>query len=380
MISNDLEKYDSFDDMELNSRLLRNIYAMGFERPSHIQSYGIVPITQHKDILAQSQSGTGKTGAFLIGTIQNIDPSIKHPQTLIIVPTRELAIQIHSIVEQLVKHMDIQYSLCVGGMDIDKNNREKIKSQIIVGTPGRINKLIEINLLITTNIHMLVLDEMDELLSDDFSAQMKSIIDRLSYDTQKIFFSATLKEQTQKICDILMKDNYSKILLNSDEITLDGINQFFINVIHDNQKLDTLIDLYAKISISQSIIYVNTIKRGEWLHNRLIERGHAVSLIHSNFKLQDRKRILSSFARGETRVLISTDLLARGIDIQQISVVINYDIPFDIENYIHRIGRSGRFGRKGCGINFVTMNDIDQIKKIEQFYDTEIKPFREDDI
>ena len=379
MISNDLEKYDSFDDMELNSRLLRNIYAMGFERPSHIQSYGIVPITQHKDILAQSQSGTGKTGAFLIGTIQNIDPSIKHPQTLIIVPTRELAIQIHSIVEQLVKHMDIQYSLCVGGMDIDKNNREKIKSQIIVGTPGRINKLIEINLLITTNIHMLVLDEMDELLSDDFSAQMKSIIDRLSYDTQKIFFSATLKEQTQKICDILMKDNYSKILLNSDEITLDGINQFFINVIHDNQKLDTLIDLYAKISISQSIIYVNTIKRGEWLHNRLIERGHAVSLIHSNFKLQDRKRILSSFARGETRVLISTDLLARGIDIQQISVVINYDIPFDIENYIHRIGRSGRFGRKGCGINFVTMNDIDQIKKIEQFYDTEIKPFKEDE-
>lgn len=380
MISNDLDKYDSFDDMELNSRLLRNIYAMGFERPSHIQSYGIVPIIQHKDILAQSQSGTGKTGAFLIGSIQNIDISIKHPQALIIVPTRELAIQIYDIVQQLVKNMDITHSLYVGGMDIDRNNREKIKSQIIVGTPGRINKLIDINLLITTNIHMLVLDEMDELLSDDFSAQMKSIINRLSYDTQKIFFSATLKEQTQKICNIIMKENYSRILLNTDEVTLEGINQYFINVIHDNQKLDTLIDLYAKISISQSIIYVNTIKRAEWLHNRLIERGYAVSIIHSNFKLRDRKRILSNFARGDTRVLISTDLLARGIDIQQISVVINYDIPFDIENYIHRIGRSGRYGRKGCGINFMTMNDIDQIKKIENFYDTEIKPFREDDI
>lgn len=380
MISNDLDKYDSFDDMELNSRLLRNIYAMGFERPSHIQSYGIVPITQHKDILAQSQSGTGKTGAFLIGSIQNIDISIKHPQALIIVPTRELAIQIYDIVKQLVKNMDITHSLYVGGMDIDRNNREKIKSQIIVGTPGRINKLIDINLLITTNIHMLVLDEMDELLSDDFSAQMKSIINRLSYDTQKIFFSATLKEQTQKICNIIMKENYSRILLNTDEVTLEGINQYFINVIHDNQKLDTLIDLYAKISISQSIIYVNTIKRAEWLHNRLIERGYAVSIIHSNFKLRDRKRILSNFARGDTRVLISTDLLARGIDIQQISVVINYDIPFDIENYIHRIGRSGRYGRKGCGINFMTMDDIDKIKKIENFYDTEIKPFREDDI
>lgn len=367
------EIIDNFDDMKLNENLLRGIYSYGFEKPSMIQSKAVVPIASGRDVLAQSQSGTGKTGAFVIGTLQRINGNVDGCQAIIVTPTRELALQILDVCTCLGQYLNIKPILCVGGSNIYDSKRElESGCTIAIGTPGRIIDMMERRFLPTDKVKIMVLDEADEMLSNSFLHQIKTIIQCIPSDTQVCLFSATLPPEVIDLTKHFM-DNPQHILVKREQLTLEGIKQFYINVDNEKWKFDTFCDLYNTISISQSMIYVNTKKKAEDIYNRLRDQNFTASVIHSDMKHSERSAIMKEFRNGGTRILISTDLLSRGIDIQQVSIVVNYDLPNNKECYIHRIGRSGRFGRKGIAINFATQNDIWKLDELQEFYSTKIE-------
>ncbi|CAH6421205.1 Translation initiation factor eIF-4A [uncultured virus] len=363
---------DSFEKIGLKENILRGVFGYGFEKPSEIQSKAIFPIINGKDIIAQSQSGTGKTGAFVISCLQRIDENLDGCQALIISPTRELAFQIMDVCKNLGSYTRIKPVLCVGGLNIQEGRKElESKPIIVIGTPGRVIDMIEKKYLTIKNLKLLILDEADEMLSNSFMHQIKNIIELIPNNAQICLFSATMpKEILDTTTNFL--NNPEMILIKQEELTLDGIRQFYINVDHERWKLDTLSDLYDMICVSQSIIYVNTRQRAHWLKQQLEYKNFPVSVIHSKMTPLERTQIMKEFRNGSTRILLSTDLLARGIDIQQVSIVINYDLPHNKECYIHRIGRSGRFGRKGVAINFVTRDDNWRLTELKKFYNTEI--------
>lgn len=366
---------NNWDELHLKDDLLRGIYSYGFENPSPIQSKAISPIKEGKDVIAQAQSGTGKTGAFSVSCLQRIDEKKKEIQALIMAPTRELAIQIHKVVSELGDFMcekGLEVKLVIGGKSMDSDVKElENKPQIIVGTPGRIHDLIRRKKINTKTIKLMILDEADEMLSSGFKEQVYNIFQFLSNDVQLCLFSATLPLEIQNLTEKFMRDPV-KILVKTEAITLEGIKQYFVAVENDNAKYETLKDLFSALSVSQCIIYCNSIKRVSDLAEALQKDGFPVSAIHSALERDERDDAYKEFCNGKTRVLISTNLTARGIDVQQVSKVINFDIPKNIHQYIHRIGRSGRWGRKGMGINFVTRRDIKKLKEIEQYYDTQI--------
>lgn len=367
-----IKEYLSFDDMSLPENLLRGIYSYGFTNPSIIQSKAIVPLREGKDIIAQSQSGTGKTGAFSIGCLSKIDLTVNKPQAIIISPTRELAEQTKNVICDLNLKLKASVSLSVGGTSVGKNirNLEEGK-QIIIGTPGRIYDLILRRALSTRTVNLFILDEADEMLSHGFKDQIYDIFTKLPKTVQVGLFSATLPDEVLELTKKFMKDPV-EILINKEDLTLDGIKQFYIDLDQEEWKLDTLIDLYKTVTLAQTIIYVNSKGKCESLTYKLSEKGYPVAAMHSNMHPTERTQIMSDFRLGKSRILISTDLLARGIDVQQVSLVVNYDLPTNIENYIHRIGRSGRFGRKGVAINFITRDDANRLKMLQEYYSTKI--------
>lgn len=368
---------DNFDNMNLKLELLRGIYANGFEKPSNVQAQSILPMVSGRDIIVQESSGAGKTGAFTISTLQRVDESLKECQAIILSPTRELAIQTHKVISLLSRYMDISCMLCIGKTSIQENIRQAKTSHIVVGTPGRIIDLIQSNHLDVKNLKMFVLDEADDLLSSGNNAgigfldQTKDLLHLLPGTCQIALFSATMPVEMLDITKNFM-DNPLEFLKAKNHLTLEGIKQYYINVESEDYKFDTLMDLYSSIAISQAIIYVNTKKRVLSLAKRLEENEHIIACIHGDMDQQERNEIMYNFRNGNSRILITTNLLARGIDIQQISLVINYDLPHDKESYIHRIGRSGRFGRKGVSINFITNRDVRQLRELESFYQTHI--------
>jgi len=371
--SNWTEVCESFDDMKLKDELLRGIYAYGFEKPSHIQQRGIIPCIQGHDTIAQAQSGTGKTATFSISSLQRVN--IKDPdcQVLILAPTRELAHQTYKVLNDLGDYMKIQSHACVGGTAV----REDIQIlqrgvQIVVGTPGRVNDMIGRNALRLTKLRMFVLDEADEMLSRGFKDQIYDVFQYLPSEVQVCLFSATMPVEILNMTKRFMR-NPVRILVKKEALTLDGIRQFYISVEREDWKLDTLCDLYETLTITQAIIYCNTRQKTEWLQDKMTSRDFTVSCMHGEMDMSNRQLIMREFRSGSSRVLITTDLLARGIDVQQVSLVINYDLPINRENYIHRIGRSGRFGRKGVAINFVSQEDVRALREIEAFYRTEIE-------
>lgn len=369
----DTIKYNNFDDMKLKENLLRGIYSYGFEKPSVIQQKAIIPIINGKDIIAQAQSGTGKTGTFSIGVLQKIDNTLNYCQAIILSPSRELALQTYNVINNLNTYLKSKINLCIGGI-IQNYKDLKNNNQIIVGTPGRIYNLIENNIIKTNNLKLLVIDEADEMLSYEFQLQIKDIINKIPEKTQICLFSATISNDILDLTNKFM-NNPQQILVKNEELTLEGIKQFYIMVGENKYKLDVLKDLYKTVSLGQTIIYVNNIKRVEKLCKLLEKENYSVTFIHGNMEQKERNEIMEKFRLGNERVLITTDLLARGIDIQQVSVVINYDLPplKRKDNYIHRIGRSGRYGKKGVAINFVTNMDSFIIDELMKFYDTQIE-------
>ena len=363
----------NWDQLELKDNLLRGIYGQGFEEPSPIQRKSIGPMMTGKDIIAQAQSGTGKTGAFTISTIQRIDETVNEIQGLILAPTRELAIQIHSVASKMGTFVEnLTCSLLIGGRSIDTDVNEIEKGpQIIVGTPGRVHDLIRRRKINTKAIKMIVLDEADEMLSSGFKEQIYNIFQFIGNSVQIALFSATLPVEIQAITEKFMNDPI-KILVKTESVTLEGIQQYYVAIDNDAQKYETLKDLFQVISVNQCIIYCNSINRVTDLCEALTKDNFPVCCIHGDMEKGERLKVYDDFTKGAARVLISTNLTARGIDVQQVSTVINFDLPKDIHTYIHRIGRSGRWGRKGMGINFITRRDVEKIKEIETYYETQI--------
>lgn len=371
---------NNFDDMQLKTNLLRGIYGYGFEKPSLIQSKAIPFIMTGKDLIAQSQAGTGKTGAFVVGALQKIDEGVKGTQAIILAHTRELAQQIFEVSKNIGHYTNIKSVLCIGGQNIQQTQAElNNETSLVIGTPGRIIDLIKRRIISTRLIRLLIVDEADEMLSFSFQEQIKTIMKYISDKSQVCLFSATLSEQVLELTNQFMNQPHS-ILIKPEKLTLDGVKQFYIDTDTELWKFETLCDIYNILSVSQTIIYVNTIKRSIELKKQLEEKRFTVSLIHSEMQIDERIRIMKDFRSGSSRILISTDLLARGIDIQQISIVINYDFPRGKnfkESYIHRIGRSGRFGKKGIAINLLTKYDAYGVSELKEFYKTKIDPMPE---
>ncbi|KAJ2965102.1 hypothetical protein NQZ79_g99 [Umbelopsis isabellina] len=359
--------------MNLKTELLRGIYAYGFERPSTIQQRAIMPVIKGHDVIAQAQSGTGKTATFSISILQRIDVTLKATQALILAPTRELALQIQKVVLALGDFMGAECHACVGGTNV-REDMEKLRSgcHVVVGTPGRVFDMINRGAFKTDNMKMFVLDEADEMLSRGFREQIYDVFQLLPTETQVVLLSATMPPDVLEVTTKFMREPV-RILVKRDELTLEGIKQFYVAVEKEEWKLDTLSDLYETVTITQAVIFCNTRRKVDWLTDKLHAREFTVSAMHGDMSQEQREVIMKEFRSGSSRVLITTDLLARGIDVQQVSLVINYDLPANRENYLHRIGRGGRFGRKGVAINFVTSEDVRMLRDIESFYNTQIE-------
>ncbi|KAG5176385.1 eukaryotic initiation factor 4A [Tribonema minus] len=367
------EAVESFDAMELREELLRGIYAYGFEKPSAIQQRAIKPILMGKDVIAQAQSGTGKTATFAISILQKIDVGLQECQALVLAPTRELAQQIVKVVRAIGDYMNIQVHACVGGTAVRDDIRTLQNGvHVVVGTPGRVYDMINRRALRMASVKLFTLDEADEMLSRGFKDQIYDVFQFLPEKVQVALFSATMPLEVLDVTNRFMPSPV-RILVKRDELTLEGIKQFYIAVDKEEWKFDTLCDLYETLTITQAIIYCNTRRRVDWLTEKMQSRDFTVSSMHGEMGQGERDVIMREFRSGSSRVLITTDLLARGIDVQQVSLVINYDLPTNRENYIHRIGRSGRFGRKGVAINFITAGDVRYLRDIEEFYHTQVE-------
>jgi superfamily II DNA/RNA helicase len=375
-ISNEIS---SWEELDAKRQLLRGIYSYGFETPSPIQKKAIIPMFQKKDLIAQAQSGTGKTGCFAIGTLQLIDVSKKVPQAMILSPTRELSIQTKNVIDALGSQFEgLRTQLLIGGTSTDEDSRNLHDNppHIVIGCSGRIYDMIKRKKLSTRDMVLLVLDEADEMLSSGFKEQVYNIFQFMPSNIQVALFSATMPPELTALTQKFMRSPV-EIFVKAEQLTLEGINQYYVALENDSQKYDTLKDIYGAISISQCIIYCNSIKRVSDLYEAMVLDNFPVCQIHSGMDKNERTNNYNNFKSGKFRVLISSNVTARGIDIQQVSTVINFDVPRCVHTYLHRIGRSGRWGRKGVGINFVTQRDMQSLKDIESYYGTTINELTE---
>ena len=372
-----VEEVGDFGDLDIPEELLRGIFGFGFEFPSPIQRKAIKPILDGKDLVAQSQSGTGKTACFLISSMALVDKSINEPQILILCPNRELANQIYYNFNAFNQYLNLTGALIIGGTSVQENFKALDKGvQVIIGTPGRVYDMMKRYVLKSNKIKCMIMDEADEMLSRGFKDQICEIFQFIPKQAQICVFSATMPPDAIELTDKFMS-NQVHILVKAEMVTLEGIKQYYLGVEQENWKIATLYDLYERLRIKQTIIFVNSKRKADYLKDQLEAEMHTVSVIHGNMTQDQRDKTMKDFRKGESRVLIATDIIARGIDVQQVEVVINFDIPKHIDTYIHRIGRSGRFGRKGIAINFVTEGEFEKLEKIQNYYHTQIESLPE---
>ncbi len=348
------KEHTNFDKLVLDQDILKGLYLNNFNSPSNIQIKGIEAIKSGKDCIIQSQSGTGKTVTFLIGIINKLYDT--NGRILILTPTRELANQIYTVAVNITKYSKYTISLCVGGTEIKNQN-----SSIIIGTLGRIHHMISSKRLNINSITNFVIDEADNMAKEKDSEDLNNLINILPESCQKVLISATLTHSVFKVTDRIMKDPV-KILLKNSDVAVDLISQFYIDVELEENKFDVFIDIYNLISTTQAIIFCNTIRKVQWLEEQLKAQNFSITTIHGKMTQLERNNIVQEFRDGKTRLLLTTDLLARGIDIPQVNLVICFDMPPDKETYIHRIGRCGRFGKKGVSISFIKMGDQTDLK------------------
>ena len=381
------EPIETFDDLSelIDLKIIRGVMAFGFEDPSPIQKKAIKPLLGKFDLIAQAQSGTGKTATFCIGTLGRIDFTKNETQAIVLAHTLELAQQIEHVFTNIGKYTDLRLTTAVKSSSVRDNietllgrsNPDGLLPHVVIGTPGRMLDMINKEAININTIRLLICDEADELLSEGFISQLKQIIGSITEKTQIGLFSATMDASFFKLTEKFLR-NPINILIKKENLTLEGIKQFYIDCEKNDFKFETLCDLYGLFSTCQTIIYCNHHQSVEILTHKMQEQDFKVSYIHGGMNIAEREEAMKKFRNLTTRVLISTDLLGRGIDVQQVSIVINYDIPFKSESYIHRIGRSGRHGRTGTAINFVTNNDIKRINDIETYYQTRILPLPSD--
>jgi superfamily II DNA/RNA helicase len=370
----DKKDENNFDNLNLNTNLIKGIYLYGFNQPSKIQIKGITSINTGRDCILQSQSGTGKTATYLLGVMNRLESNSNNCQGIIITPTRELTNQVYDVAIHLGKFLKIKIVKCTGGTDLNQTKIDMKNSNLVIGTLGRIYHMILENRLNIFNLKFIVLDEADELLDDGITDKLHFILEKAPSGIQTVLISATI---SNNILNVIKKYIYDpiKILLKNNEITVDLITQFYLDVEIEEYKFDTLLDLYNLISTSQTIIFCNTIRKVEWLEENLKLNNFPITVIHSSMTQKERDNIVKEFRDGKTRLLLTTDLLSRGIDIPQVNMVINYDLPPNKETYIHRIGRCGRFDKKGVAITMIKMTDPVDVKtfnKMKHFYKIDI--------
>jgi ATP-dependent RNA helicase DDX6/DHH1 len=365
-------KGNDFEDFHLKRELLMGIFEKGWEAPSPIQECAIPMLLTGTDIVARAKNGTGKTGAYSIPLVQRIDPTKNYVQGMILVPTRELALQTSQICIELSKHLKLKIMVTTGGTDL-KEDIMRLQGivHIIIATPGRILDLMDKNVANVSKCKILVLDEADKLLSQDFKGILDRIIGFLPQDRQIALFSATFPLTVESFMKKHMHTPYTINLM--EELTLLGVTQYYAFV-QEKQKVHCLNTLFRKLQINQSIIFCNSTQRVELLAKKITELGYSCYYIHSRMGQAHRNRVFHDFRQGLCRNLVCSDLLTRGIDIQAVNVVINFDFPRNAETYLHRIGRSGRFGHLGIAINLITYDDRVTLQRIEKELDTEIKP------
>ncbi|KAE8009210.1 hypothetical protein FH972_005659 [Carpinus fangiana] len=358
--SREVQVVTSFDQMGIKDDLLRGIYNYGFEKPSAIQQRAVVPILIGRDVIAQAQSGTGKTSMIALTVCQKVDTATREVQALILSPTRELASQTEKVILAIGNYINIQVHACIGGKSMSEDIRKLEHGvHVVSGTPGRVCDMIKRRTLRTRHIKILVLDESDEMLSRGFKDQIYDLYRYLPPELQVVLISATLPHEILEMTNKFMTDPI-RILVKRDELTLEAnFILFCCSCFHCCLWLLCMADGYILIFLEQV----------DWLTEKMRTNNFTVSSMHGDMPQKERDAIMAEFRSGQTRVLITTDVWARGLDV---SLVINYDLPNNRELYIHRIGRSGRFGRKGVAINFVKSDDIKILRDIEQYYSTQI--------
>lgn len=366
-----------WDDLDLKTDLLRGIYSYGFENPSEIQQLAIYPIIQKQDVIAQAQSGTGKTGTFSISAIQNTDISINETQVLIMAPTRELVIQISKVIQGISTFIEgLKVKTLVGGTNVndDINYLKNNTPHIVVGTSGRVFDMIKRRKLDIHTTKLFILDEADEMLSYGFQSQIQELFQYFNNNIQVAIFSATMPNEIIRLTDKFM-NNPIKLTMQAEKLSLDGITQHYIAIFDNENKYTWIKNIFNKLSSTNTIIFVNDINNVIELYQRMLADGFPVCHIHSSLPKDERNNVINDFKKNKYNIMISSNLTARGIDIQQLNLVINYDIPNSVHTYLHRIGRSGRWGKKGTAINFVCEKDIQRMKRIEQHYKINISEF-----
>eukprot|EP00099_Drosophila_melanogaster_P014751 NP_523533.2 maternal expression at 31B, isoform A [Drosophila melanogaster] len=363
---------NEFEEFCLKRELLMGIFEKGWERPSPIQEAAIPIALSGKDVLARAKNGTGKTGAYCIPVLEQIDPTKDYIQALVMVPTRELALQTSQICIELAKHLDIRVMVTTGGTILkDDILRIYQKVQLIIATPGRILDLMDKKVADMSHCRILVLDEADKLLSLDFQGMLDHVILKLPKDPQILLFSATFPLTVKNFMEKHLREPYEINLM--EELTLKGVTQYYAFV-QERQKVHCLNTLFSKLQINQSIIFCNSTQRVELLAKKITELGYCCYYIHAKMAQAHRNRVFHDFRQGLCRNLVCSDLFTRGIDVQAVNVVINFDFPRMAETYLHRIGRSGRFGHLGIAINLITYEDRFDLHRIEKELGTEIKP------
>lgn len=365
---------NDFEDYGLRRELLMGIFEMGFEKPSPIQEESIPVALSNRDIIARAKNGTGKTAAFIIPILQRIDTTSHDApiQALILVPTRELALQTSQVCKQLGRHLNVQVMVTTGGTSLrDDILRLYNPVHILVATPGRVLDLASKGVAKLNKCEVMVMDEADKLLSPEFQPVLEELIGFLPSSRQTALYSATFPLAVKAFKEKYLKQPVEINLM--DELTLRGVTQYYAYV-DERQKVHCLNTLFSKLRINQAIIFCNSTSRVELLAKKITEIGYSCYYIHAKMPQDHRNRVFHDFRSGKCRNLVCSDLFTRGIDIQAVNVVVNFDFPKNSETYLHRIGRSGRFGHLGLAINFITYDDRNNMYRIEQELGTEILP------
>lgn len=363
-----------FDELQLDERILRAVTDMGFEAASPIQAQAIPTQLEGLDIIGQAQTGTGKTAAFGIPLLQRVDPKKKKLQAIALCPTRELAIQVAEEVRKLAKYMHgIKVLPIYGGQDIVKQIRSlKDGAQIIIGTPGRVMDHMRRKTIKCDHVHTVIMDEADEMLNMGFLEDMETILSQLPEERQTVMFSATMPPAIQEIAKKFQNDPVI-VKVVKKELTVPKVTQYYYEV-KPKTKLEVmcrLLDMYAP---KRSVAFCNTKRQVDELVQALQGRGYFAEGLHGDLKQIQRDRVMNSFRNGKTEILVATDVAARGIDVDDVEAVFNYDIPQDDEYYVHRIGRTGRAGREGIAFSFAVGKEVYKLRDIQRYCKTKIIP------
>ena len=362
----------NFEDLPLCPEVMKGIEELGFTELFPIQAQAIMPLLEGKDVIGQAQTGTGKTAAFGIPMVERVDPKNKRIQGLVLAPTRELAIQVAERISRFSRYTQLKVLPVYGGESINKQIRALDRGvHIVVGTPGRVIDHLRRGTLNLSSTKVVVLDEADRMLDMGFIDDIKFILSKVPQDRQLSLFSATIDKSVMNVCHRYMK-NPEKILVSKDEIALEQLNQYYV-VVNPRNKLEYLLTMMNKNKIDKAIIFCNTRRGTDWLARKLRASRYSAEPMHAGFTQAQRERVTNAFRNGQFDFLIATDVAARGLDIQGITHIINYDVPMEAPVYFHRVGRTARMGGEGTAITLVGYGEIGELSKIKTLTKTHIE-------